>query len=88
MRPEDLRVTDSETAWPVEVLIVEGLGADAYVYTEVKLPDGQTKQVVVRTDGRQIPSRGTTLGIEAIPHHVHCLRPRDRRTPGVLSSRT
>ena len=38
MRPEDLRVTDSETAWPVEVLIVEGLGADAYVYTEVTAP--------------------------------------------------
>jgi len=41
MRPEDLRVSDSETAWPVEVLIVEGLGADAYVYTEVQLPGGQ-----------------------------------------------
>jgi multiple sugar transport system ATP-binding protein len=75
MRPEDLRVTDSETAWPVEVLIVEGLGADAYVYTEVQLPGGTTQQVVVRTDGRQIPARGTMLGIEAIPHHVHLFDP-------------
>ena len=75
MRPEDLRVTDSPTAWPVEVLIVEGLGADAYVYTEVQLPGGATQQVVVRTDGRQIPSRGTMLGIEAIPHHVHFFDP-------------
>ena len=74
-RPEDLRVTDSETAWPVEVLIVEGLGADAYVYTEVQLPGGGTQQVVVRTDGRQIPARGTMLGIEAIPHHVHFFDP-------------
>jgi multiple sugar transport system ATP-binding protein len=75
MRPEDLRVTDSETAWPVEVLIVEGLGADAYVYTEVTLPGGTTHQVVVRTDGRQIPTRGSTLTIEAIPHHVHFFDP-------------
>ena len=75
MRPEDLRVTDSENAWPVEVLIVEGLGADAYVYTEVKLPGGGTQQVVVRTDGRQIPARGTILGLEAIPHHTHLFDP-------------
>jgi multiple sugar transport system ATP-binding protein len=74
MRPEDLRVTDSDTAWPVEVLIVEGLGADAYVYTEVQLPGG-TQQVVVRTDGRQHPSRGSTLTIEAIPDHVHFFDP-------------
>ncbi len=38
MRPEDLRVTDSETSFPVEVQIVEGLGADAYVYTERRDP--------------------------------------------------
>ena len=75
MRPEDLRITDSETGWPVEVLIVEGLGADAYVYTEVQLPGGAKQQVVVRTDGRQIPTRGTMLGIEAIPHHVHFFDP-------------
>jgi multiple sugar transport system ATP-binding protein len=75
MRPEDLRVTDSDTAWPVEVLIVEGLGADAYVYTEVQLPGGATQQVVVRTDGRQHPTRGSMLTIEAIPHHVHFFDP-------------
>ena len=75
MRPEDLRVTDSPTAWPVEVLIVEGLGADAYVYTEVQLPGGAKQQVVVRTDGRQHPARGTMLGLEAIPHHTHLFDP-------------
>ncbi len=75
MRPEDLRITDSETAWPAEVQLVEGLGADAYVYTEVKLPDGLTKQVVVRTDGRQHPTRGSMLGLEAVPHHTHLFDP-------------
>ncbi len=74
-RPEDLRVTNSETAWPVEVQIVEGLGADAYVYSEVQLPGGSTHQVVVRTDGRVIPKRGEMLGVEAIPHHLHVFDP-------------
>ena len=75
MRPEDLRVTDSETAWPVEVQLVEGLGADAYVYTEVQLPGGTTHQVVVRTDGRQHPARGSMLGLEAVPHQTHLFDP-------------
>jgi multiple sugar transport system ATP-binding protein len=75
MRPEDLRVSDSENAWPVEVQLVEGLGADAYVYTEVQLPGGATHQIVVRTDGRQIPARGSMLGLEAIAHHTHLFDP-------------
>jgi multiple sugar transport system ATP-binding protein len=70
MRPEDLRLTDDEDSWPVEVLIVEGLGADAYVYGELTLPD-KTVEVVIRTDGRQHPTRGSTLNVKAIPHHVH-----------------
>ena len=75
MRPEDLRISDSETAWPVEVQLVEGLGADAYVYTEVQLPGGLTKEIVVRTDGRQHPARGSMLGLEAIAHHTHLFDP-------------
>jgi multiple sugar transport system ATP-binding protein len=70
MRPEDLRLTDAEDSWPVEVLIVEGLGADAYVYSELTLPE-KTVEVVIRTDGRQHPARGSTLTIAAAPHHVH-----------------
>jgi len=75
MRPEDLRMTDSESAWPVEVIIVEGLGADAYVYTEVQLPGGNTQQIVVRTDGRAHPTRGSVLNVEAIAHHTHFFDP-------------
>ena len=77
MRPEDLRLSDEEDAFPVEVQIVEGLGADAYVYTEVVLPGGHREQVVVRTDGRQHPKRGSTLGIKAVHHHVHYFDPQD-----------
>ena len=75
MRPEDLRISDGPDAWPVEVQIVEGLGADAYVYTDVALPGGNTHQVVVRTDGRQHPTRGSVLNVEAIAHHTHFFDP-------------
>ncbi len=87
MRPEDLRITDSETAWPVEVQLVEGLGADAYVYTEVQLPGGGTKQVVVRTDGRQHPARGSHARPRSHPPPHPPLRPRNRRTPRLLTRR-
>ncbi len=87
-RPEDLRVTNSDASWPVKVLIVEGLGADAYVYAEVALPDGTTQEVVVRTDGRTHPARGSMLGIEAVPHHVHLFDPEtgERLNPGEPSA--
>ena len=71
MRPEDLRVTGTESGWPVEVQIVEGLGADAYVYSEVQLPGDERQQIVVRTDGRVHPRRGEMLNVEAVSHHVH-----------------
>ena len=75
MRPEDLRVTDSETSFPVEVQIVEGLGADAYVYTELAIPGGEPQDIVVRTDGRMHPARGQRLGLEVVEKHLHVFDP-------------
>ncbi len=74
-RPEDIRVTNSEDSWPVEVSLVESLGADAYVYTEVLLTGGTTKQVVARADGRTPPTRGQLLGVEIVPGHEHLFDP-------------
>jgi multiple sugar transport system ATP-binding protein len=75
VRPEDLRVVEDTASWPVQVLIVEGLGADAYVHSEVALPGGATHPVVVRTDGRQHPARGSMLNVQAIPGHMHLFDP-------------
>ncbi|HEX6887814.1 MAG TPA: sn-glycerol-3-phosphate ABC transporter ATP-binding protein UgpC [Candidatus Nanopelagicales bacterium] len=74
-RPEDLEVVETQDSWPVEVQIVEGLGADAYVYSEVLLPGGASQQVVVRTDGRLHPQRGSILNLKAKPGHVHLFDP-------------
>ena len=45
-RPEDLVLT-TDDGWPVEVDLVESLGADAYVYGHVTLFDGSTKDIIV-----------------------------------------
>ena len=68
-RPEDLRI--GEEGVPVEVGLVEELGADAYVYGLVAQADGSKKDVVVRTDGRRPPTRGETINVTIVPGHSH-----------------
>jgi multiple sugar transport system ATP-binding protein len=68
-RPEDLRI--GEEGVPVEVGLVEELGADAYVYGLVAQADGSKKDVVVRTDGRRPPMRGDTINVTIVPGHSH-----------------
>jgi multiple sugar transport system ATP-binding protein len=70
-RPEDIVLTESGDGIPVEVLIVEELGADAYIYGEVPVGNGEAKQVVARTDGRRPPAKGETIHIGVKPGHVH-----------------
>ena len=73
-RPEDLRVVDDTDGWPAKVVVVEDLGADAYVYTEVGLPSGD-KEVTVRVDGRIPPKRGDILYLKGISEHTHLFDP-------------
>jgi multiple sugar transport system ATP-binding protein len=70
-RPEDLAVAESDVGFPVEVDLVEILGADAYVYGHVSFDDGSSKDVIVRGDGRRPPARGDTVNVAAKPDHVH-----------------
>ncbi len=74
-RPEDVALTSDSTGIPVDVLLVEELGADAYVYGEVQTEDGSTRQVIARTDGRQPPAKGETVHITVKPGHAHVFSP-------------
>jgi multiple sugar transport system ATP-binding protein len=74
-RPEDLTLTTDPSGIPVEVLIVEELGADAYVYGQVTSPDGQLREVVARTDGRRPPSKGDTVRVTVDEGHAHVFSP-------------
>ena len=71
-RPEDLRITsEEEGGFPVEVDVVESLGADAYVYGHVDATDGTSKDVIIRTDGRIPPSKGEHIYVTIVPDHMH-----------------
>jgi multiple sugar transport system ATP-binding protein len=71
-RPEDLRVTDGETGIPVQALVVEELGADAYVYGQVQSAiEGVPTDVIVRVDGRKPPEKGETIYVGVVPGHEH-----------------
>ncbi|HVQ87411.1 MAG TPA: sn-glycerol-3-phosphate ABC transporter ATP-binding protein UgpC [Actinomycetes bacterium] len=74
LRPEDLHITpDGE--WQLSVILVEGLGADAYVYGTVERLDGSNKDVIVRTDGRHQPARGETVRISIDQTRAHAFDP-------------
>ncbi len=66
-RPEDLEVTDGETGLPVQVNVVEELGADAYVYGEFLEPGVQGMEVIVRMGGRASPAKGETIHVAIKP---------------------
>jgi multiple sugar transport system ATP-binding protein len=71
-RPEDLRISsEEEGGFPLEVDVVESLGADAYVYGHVDALDGTSKDVIIRTDGRVPPQKGEHVYASINPDHMH-----------------
>ncbi len=71
IRPEDLLLVAAEQGWPLHVDLVESLGADAYVYGHLDLSTGTRHDLIVRTDGRRPPTRGSTVHVTPKPGHVH-----------------
>jgi multiple sugar transport system ATP-binding protein len=71
VRPENWRiVSDDEGGLPIQVTVVEELGADSYVYGTSDV-EGTPSDVIVRVSGRSHPHRGDTLYITTDPRHVH-----------------
>ncbi len=70
VRPEDMIVKTSGDGLPVEVEIVEELGADGYLYGKTEV-QGQRVDIVARVDGRVHPHSGDTVYITPEPKHVH-----------------
>jgi multiple sugar transport system ATP-binding protein len=76
VRPEDLVV--GERGLPVEVDVVEELGADAYVYGHAVL-DGESRPVVVRVPVRQLPAKGAVVQVTSVPGGAHLFSAADGR---------
>ncbi len=70
VRPEDLAVSTSGEGLPVEVDVVEELGADGYLYGHTDV-HGKRVDVVARVDGRIHPNAGDRVFILPEPNHIH-----------------
>jgi multiple sugar transport system ATP-binding protein len=75
VRPEDFEVSTDGSGIPVEVEVVEELGADAFVYGETGHSNnkaiGSGTPVVVRVEARRHFQRGSTIHVTANPKEIH-----------------
>ncbi|WP_328292756.1 sn-glycerol-3-phosphate ABC transporter ATP-binding protein UgpC [Kineococcus sp. NBC_00420] len=69
VRPEDLEIGTS--GLPVQVEVVEELGADAYIYGSLAQAGTEAHQVIARVDGRRPPEKGSTVYFTPKQGHVH-----------------
>ncbi len=75
-RPEDLRLGGpQEEGITAEVVLVEELGADAYIYARAGTLDTSSFDIVVRVDGRRPPVKGEQVNIVINPAHTHVFSP-------------
>ncbi|MGH3347640.1 MAG: ABC transporter ATP-binding protein [Nocardioides sp.] len=71
VRPEAWRqVSESEGGLPVDVTVVEELGADGFVYGTCDV-EGTPGNVIVRVSARDSIHKGDTIYVTTDPHNVH-----------------
>ena len=70
IRPEDVKVAKTGEGLPVDVDLVEELGADGYLYGHTEV-DGNRVDIVARVDGRSHPNAGDKVFITPEPNHIH-----------------
>jgi multiple sugar transport system ATP-binding protein len=71
VRPEAWRlVSDGEGGLPVDVTVVEELGADGFVYGNCDV-EGTPSNVIVRVTGRDHVTKGDRIYVTTDPHNVH-----------------
>ena len=71
VRPESYEpVSENAEGLPVEVTVVEELGADAFMYGTAKLDDKE-QQIIARADSRHPPEKGSTVYLKVRPGEQH-----------------
>lgn len=75
IRPETFSVADDDQGIPVEVELVEELGADSFLYGVIAgLPEEEkldAPQIVARIKARHTPKRNSEVRLAIDPAHVH-----------------
>ncbi len=70
VRPEALRILgEGDTGLPVRVVLVEELGADAFVHGTTETHTG-TADVIARVDPRRTPHKDATVHVTADPQRI------------------
>ena len=76
LRPESFSVTGGGAVVSLSAVLVEELGADAYVYCTLPGDDALAdKHLVVRFDGRVPPSIGDSLKMQVHEQEAHVFHP-------------
>jgi multiple sugar transport system ATP-binding protein len=70
VRPEDIEVSNGGDGLPVDVDVIEELGADGYLYGHTEV-GGKRVDIIARVDGRAHPMAGDKVFITPKPQHVH-----------------
>src|SRR4051795_6615228 len=70
VRPEDMDTVGEGQGLATEVMVVEELGADAYVHGEAEV-GGERMLIVARVDGRRPPAKGEVLHLAPREGHLH-----------------
>ncbi|AXH97362.1 ABC transporter ATP-binding protein [Ornithinimicrobium avium] len=71
VRPEDLEISDSGRGLPIEVDVVEELGADAYIYGSMPGSEPTDRPFIARVDGRTPPKKGEVVHFQPNGDHLH-----------------
>ncbi|RBY85594.1 ABC transporter ATP-binding protein [Blastococcus sp. TF02A-30] len=73
-RPESVDYAGAGEGVPMEVLVVEELGADAFAYAQLQTGSGDAvvdKTITLRTDARRTPAKGEVLHVTIRPEQAH-----------------
>ena len=71
VRPEDVELSDSGRGLPIEIDVVEELGADAYIYGQLPGHNPTDKPFIARVDGRTPPKKGEIVHFQPKGDHIH-----------------
>ncbi len=69
VRPEAWLITTDGT--PVDVEVVEELGADEYIYGHLDDCNGQPQQIITRLTGHPTPAKGDVIHLMPDPERLH-----------------
>jgi multiple sugar transport system ATP-binding protein len=72
-RPEAMQLASAgdPASFPVQALVIEELGADAYLYGDLVGGELRSDHIVARIEPRSVPEKGATVHFTVRPGQLH-----------------